>query len=351
MFKKAITRAAIGAAIGGIAGFAISRITYGLPPGAECVEGETKCEGYDLYQCINGRWQLIEKNSPQCGYPAEPINLEYISELYYDDRGYQGVTSDGTYLYLFGGTAETGYMITKLTKDGSFVTEHACRDDPVTYNHFQDGTYYNGELLVASSNYPDTPRRGSVVRYASSDLSFIDEVIIDTDYYPTGVTVHSIGGVDYVWVITDKNIIRYDTNFASGTAYNLERGSTMGGYQGGFWYGDYLLVNHKNDKKTDVYKWNGAGFDLIRRIDAVEHDGWVAHEGMDLDPVEDRIVWMSAHKSGASPSVKIFKCRLLTSGATVIETTAVELGMSREIKYTLLGAIAGATIGGISSLW
>jgi len=276
---------------------------------------------------------------------AEPTDIKYISEVSYRGRGYQGVTTDGTYLYVFNG------YITKLTKDGTFVAEHDCRADPTTYKSAQDGTYHNGMLYRAASNYPDTPRAGSIIRYDATDLSFVDEIVIDTDYYPTGITFHEINGTEYAWVITDKNVIQYDTSFTSGIAYDLEKGRDVYGYQGGFWYGDYLLVNHKADKKTDVYKWNGAGFDLIRRIDAVEHDGWVAHEGMDLDPVEDKIVWMAAHKSGGTPANKIFKCRLLTSGATIIKTTAMKLDMSREIKYTLLGAIAGATIGGISSLW
>ncbi|WP_292364572.1 MULTISPECIES: hypothetical protein [unclassified Methanoculleus] len=39
----------------------------------ECFsEGATKCVGYDLFECINGRWTLKEANAVQCGYPASP---------------------------------------------------------------------------------------------------------------------------------------------------------------------------------------------------------------------------------------------------------------------------------------
>jgi len=38
-----------------------------IPP-PECEEGETKCVGYDLYQCINGKWQFIKSNAEECGY-------------------------------------------------------------------------------------------------------------------------------------------------------------------------------------------------------------------------------------------------------------------------------------------
>jgi len=36
-----------------------------------CTEGETKCEGGDLYACISGQWELVETNSPQCPQPPE----------------------------------------------------------------------------------------------------------------------------------------------------------------------------------------------------------------------------------------------------------------------------------------
>jgi len=42
------------------------------PPPPECNEGETKCEGYDLYECQDGQWVLIEQNSQACGYQPTP---------------------------------------------------------------------------------------------------------------------------------------------------------------------------------------------------------------------------------------------------------------------------------------
>lgn len=36
--------------------------------GPPCTDGKTKCEGYDLYTCVNGAWQLTETNSIACGY-------------------------------------------------------------------------------------------------------------------------------------------------------------------------------------------------------------------------------------------------------------------------------------------
>lgn len=32
----------------------------------ECEDGKTKCDGFNLVKCIDGEWQLIEENSPEC---------------------------------------------------------------------------------------------------------------------------------------------------------------------------------------------------------------------------------------------------------------------------------------------
>jgi len=50
------------------------------PPG--CTEGETRCDGYSLYECQNGEWVLIEEKSEQCGYtppPPPPPPEEYVA--------------------------------------------------------------------------------------------------------------------------------------------------------------------------------------------------------------------------------------------------------------------------------
>ena len=49
------------------------------PP--ECSpDGITKCEGYDLYQCVNGSWVLIEHNSEQCGYVPPECSPDGITK-------------------------------------------------------------------------------------------------------------------------------------------------------------------------------------------------------------------------------------------------------------------------------
>jgi len=48
-------------------------VKYKLGEEFPCREGDVKCEGYDLYECVDGRWQLREENSRACGYvPPTP---------------------------------------------------------------------------------------------------------------------------------------------------------------------------------------------------------------------------------------------------------------------------------------
>jgi len=43
-----------------------------------CTEGETKCIGYNLYECIAGKWQLKEVNSSKCGYKPIPCPIACV---------------------------------------------------------------------------------------------------------------------------------------------------------------------------------------------------------------------------------------------------------------------------------
>jgi hypothetical protein len=57
------------------------------PPG-KCTEGKTKCINFDLYKCINGRLQLIEEKSLDCGYvPSEGETRCVGKDLYKSVEG------------------------------------------------------------------------------------------------------------------------------------------------------------------------------------------------------------------------------------------------------------------------
>ena len=49
-----------------------------------CTEGDTTCNGFDLYQCINNNWVLIEKKSPSCGWECDNGNTKCIGQDLYE---------------------------------------------------------------------------------------------------------------------------------------------------------------------------------------------------------------------------------------------------------------------------
>lgn len=56
----------------------VSQLTRPAP----CTPGETKCVGYDLYQCSdNCQWVLIKQNATECGFvPAGLFKCPYCGE-------------------------------------------------------------------------------------------------------------------------------------------------------------------------------------------------------------------------------------------------------------------------------
>ena len=62
--------------IGVAAFFGIKQLARAAPPEI-CKLGDTKCLGYDLYECNeNGEWVLTEENSPGCGWT--PGEAEFV---------------------------------------------------------------------------------------------------------------------------------------------------------------------------------------------------------------------------------------------------------------------------------
>ena len=71
-------------------------------PPPECIEGATKCVGYDLYKCIGGKWQLVERNSEQCGYqPPSPPSPGY-AHIYGTVKDILGRPIPGAEIYVNG---------------------------------------------------------------------------------------------------------------------------------------------------------------------------------------------------------------------------------------------------------
>lgn len=109
-----------------------ARVCYGPPvnlcsepaiitirgPEPECTEGETKCENYNLYECIDGKWAITEHQSPTCGYVKRPSPCPPYGDL--DDNGY--VTYNDIMLVLK--YVSSGW---DAVKDGTLLSEEEFR--------------------------------------------------------------------------------------------------------------------------------------------------------------------------------------------------------------------------------
>lgn len=72
------------AVVGGLAGTALA--IWGITrvraaPPVVCTPGETKCVGFDLYECSpECKWALVEANSPACGWAPGEAEFQ-VTEL------------------------------------------------------------------------------------------------------------------------------------------------------------------------------------------------------------------------------------------------------------------------------
>jgi len=209
--------------------------------------------------------------------------FEYDSKLE-DKEAFQGVCSDGTYLY-----AVDNHNIRKYNKSGTLQT--------ATTGAYLEGTdmaqinsiYYHAtddRLYVGSSNYPIPPYLGYIKVFEASDLSYVEEHQVK-NYWCEGCAFY-----DDAWWVTYHNwkyVSKYNTSWVWQADYALSFSSTHG-YQGLVWIGDYLFANlHEGDPTNycDVYKWNGSGFDEVVRLDRPTED---CTQGMGKEP-GDNIMW------------------------------------------------------------
>lgn len=193
-----------------------------------------------------------------------------------DMHGWQGVASDGTYLY----TVSLNSTIYKYNMDGDLITSHP--------NAHLDGTnlaqvnsiyvHTDGKLYIGANNYDDTPKFGYIKVFNQSDLSYVEEHRV-RDYYSEGCTFHD----NAWWVVYHdwNNLTKYDSSWNIVSDYPIAYANSA--YQGIVWYGDYIYVNNHGgwNQTLDVYKWNGSGFDQTARLDRVTSD---AKQGLGLEP-------------------------------------------------------------------
>jgi len=209
--------------------------------------------------------------------------FEYDSKLE-DKEAFQGVCSDGTYLY-----AVDNHNIRKYNKSGTLQTATTDASLEGTDMAQINSIYYHAtddRLYVGSNNYPHPDHLGYIKVFEASDLSYVEEHQVK-NYWCEGCAFY-----DDAWWVTYHNwkyVSKYNTSWVWQADYALSFSSTHG-YQGLVWIGDYLFANlHEGDPTNycDVYKWNGSGFDEVVRLDRPTED---CTQGMGKEP-GDSIMW------------------------------------------------------------
>ena len=192
-----------------------------------------------------------------------------------DDAAWQGVATDGTHWFMLTSEApgSTKNQIRKyLISTGELVT--ANLDAYSDKYRFSSGEIIDGLLYVAVRG--DGSSWSHVVAYDPSDLSVVEDIdIAHAGYrFPEGVAKHD----GYWWVVfagcgtfepanaTKSAIIRYDADWGNPVAYDLF--TNLGGEIGGqdIWWldGGEIVTTHHDRGAFQVWRWTGAGFDLVR---------------------------------------------------------------------------------------
>lgn len=107
----------IGLGVGGTIAAIIAAIKAKVAPPVVCTPGDTKCIGFDLYECsAEKEWVLAEANSPTCGwepgaaefavtdllispgevYVGEPVEISVLVTNIGGERGTKTVTLEVT---------------------------------------------------------------------------------------------------------------------------------------------------------------------------------------------------------------------------------------------------------------
>lgn len=72
-----------------------------------CDEGDTKCEGYTLYRCINNQWQKVEENASDCGWVPPPPKKAMIYGVVKDSETHAPLGDVNVYAGTFSTTTDS----------------------------------------------------------------------------------------------------------------------------------------------------------------------------------------------------------------------------------------------------
>lgn len=231
-----------------------------------------------LYEAGTNQWKpgtvTFAANLPIvsiASFPAGPKN-----------RAWQGVGTDGTYIYVATDNSETAQenIISVFDMEGRLLSEkrnaYTGTDSGGRFMSFGDCTVINNKLYCTAYNYN------------SGGPSPFESKVVVFDLYPTltqtaeysigsGVAECVDGYLGDFWVSYHDQmaIKRFNSSFTLQNTYTLSQPiGADGGYQGIIWRDGFLYCNMHGPNnygqtftgKIDKYEWTGNGFTFVKSI-------------------------------------------------------------------------------------
>jgi hypothetical protein len=234
------------------------------------------------------------------------IEISYINS--FNSDAFQGVTSDGIYIYTIN---ELTY---KYNKSGELQTSRDVTNDDSSHPYNGDLCYYNGYLYIARHTLETTPseRTGSILKLDASDLSQ-ESIIATEDNHAAGAIARNPDDGSF-WVISlscldPVYIYKYNSSWVYQGRYELEVTSENYAYEGIEWIDGYLFANIHGGVSGElcyVYIFNGKYFSKLHEFSHIFNDK-VCGQGLSLDPTDSKVLWWAER----GDSSKVNKTRII----------------------------------------
>lgn len=238
-------------------------------------------------------------------------------------RAWQGVCTDGKYIYVVTDNPETGVtqdenIISVYDMFGNFVAEkrnaYAGADSAGRFMSFGTMSYLDGLLYVPVYNYNSggpAPYESRIVQYSSQDNGLNE---LATYEIGSGVAEGIAKHLDHYWVSYHdiQKIRRFNSNWVQIAEYELPTlAKSHGGYQGIIWENGFLHLNmHGPNSKgqpfvggIDKFSFDGTVFTFVESFNPPSFgstQGMSTFDGLYLfnDRTENRIIITNSLKPG-----------------------------------------------------
>lgn len=243
------------------------------------------------------------------------VSAAGISDVTYFDpiknnRSYQGVCSDGTYIYTTTDQDENfkinGYsgevqwdnnnIISVYDMEGNFIREKKNVYDDLSpkglFMSFGDCSVIDGAIFATV--YDRVEPSDSRVLKINKDTSVVENVYDIGQELAEGVDKHN--GDFWVVYHTKMEIRQYDADFNLKHTHQLSQPmKPYGGYQGLFWIDDDVYVNYHGANLlgedyapgVDRYHFNGQSFEFVEQIKPPTYGS-----GQGIEKVGDTYLWI-----------------------------------------------------------